>query len=47
LVQIPTAGVRFEVSNKAFSFFLGGEQSQDNRSKSQQQQQQQQLLSSL
>jgi protein SMG8 len=41
--EIPTAGVWFEVSNKAFSFFLGGEQSQDNRSKSQQQQ----LLSSL
>lgn len=33
----------FEVSNRAFSFFLGGDQSLDNRSKSQQQQ----LLSSL
>jgi Uncharacterized conserved protein (DUF2146). len=43
LFQIPTAGVWFEVSNKAFSFFLGGDQSLDNRSKSQHHQ----LLSSL
>jgi protein SMG8 len=43
-VQIPTAGVWFEVSDKAFNLFLSCDQSPDNKSKSQQQQQ---LLSSL
>jgi protein SMG8 len=40
-IQIPAAGVWFEVSNKAFNFFLSSDQLLDSKSK------QQQLLSSL
>jgi protein SMG8 len=43
-MQIPTAGLWFEVSEKAFSLFLSCDQSLDNKSKLQQQQQ---LLGSL
>lgn len=46
-VQIPTAGVWFEVSNKAYSFFLSSDQSLDKDLNKNKLQQQQQLLSSL